>query len=161
MKIGVVCDTHNNVRNVQRIIELFNEAAVERVVHTGDITKGSTLALFAKLTCPLVGVYGNNDLERDALDEAVADNGFTFQDPPLRLHWSNRQVLVVHDPAELNHFDWTAADLVLHGHTHLYREERKDGQLLFNPGECAGHMTGYNTVGVVDLTNLEVELLKF
>ena len=37
MKIGVVSDTHNNLRNVGRIVELFNDYGVERVIHTGDI----------------------------------------------------------------------------------------------------------------------------
>jgi predicted phosphodiesterase len=36
-----------------------------------------------------------------------------------------------------------------------------DGSLVFNPGECAGHMTGFNAIGVLDLSTLETELLKF
>ena len=39
MRIGVVSDTHNNLKNVRRIVELFNAAAVDRVIHTGDITQ--------------------------------------------------------------------------------------------------------------------------
>ncbi len=42
MRIGVVSDTHNHLANVGRIVELFNEAGVERVVHTGDITQAKT-----------------------------------------------------------------------------------------------------------------------
>ena len=52
-------------------------------------------------------------------------------------------------------------DLALHGHTHFYRHEWRGASLFFNPGECAGHMEGLNSVGVVDLASLEVELLKF
>jgi hypothetical protein len=33
--------------------------------------------------------------------------------------------------------------------------------VLFNPGECAGHMQGFNAVGVVNLQNLSAELLRF
>ena len=36
MRIGVVSDTHNNLKNVAKIVELFNEARVDRVIHTGD-----------------------------------------------------------------------------------------------------------------------------
>ena len=39
MIIGVISDTHNNLRNVKKIIELFNEKKVELVIHTGDITQ--------------------------------------------------------------------------------------------------------------------------
>ena len=148
MKIGVVCDTHNNVRNVKRIVELFNEANVDRVVHTGDITKGSTLELFSVLECPLHGVFGNNDVERESLDDAIAKNGYEFHDPPLQLTWHERRILVVHDPATLANADLVDFDLVLHGHTHLQRIEQTETSLIFNPGECAGQMTGYKRRGV-------------
>ena len=161
MKIGVVCDTHNNVRNVERIVELFNEAEVDRVIHTGDITKGSTLDLFGALSCPLYGVFGNNDVEREGLTASIERHQFEFQEPPLRLRWDGRSILVVHDPAMLAHIGLGDSELVLHGHTHLRREERSSERLIFNPGECAGLMVGYNAIGVVDLTDLEVELLKF
>ena len=39
--------------------------------------------------------------------------------------------------------------------------ERSAQRLLFNPGECAGHMKGRNVVGVVDLESLRPELLWF
>lgn len=161
MKIGVVCDTHNNVRNVKRIVELFNDAQVDRVIHTGDITKGTTLDLFGELTCPLHGVFGNNDVEREGLDQSIERHCFEFQDPPLRLSWYGRSILVVHDPAMLGQVDLGDAELILHGHTHLKREERNSERLIFNPGECAGQMVGYNAIGVVDLSNLDVELLMF
>ena len=161
MKIGVVCDTHNNLKNVARIVELFNDAEVDRVVHTGDITKGSTLDLFSALNCSLYGVFGNNDVEREGLMESIARHGFEFQEPPLRVSWDRRSILVVHDPATLGQVGFADSELVLHGHTHLRREERSAERLIFNPGECAGQMVGYNAIGVVDLRNLEVELLKF
>ena len=83
MRIGVVSDTHNHLRNVGRIVELFNAAGVERVVHTGDITQAKTLEVFARLEMPMVGVYGNNDVERDALEHAANDAGIELVDPGL------------------------------------------------------------------------------
>ena len=161
MKIGVVSDTPNNLKNVGRIVELFNAHGVEHVVHTGDITQAKTLDVFAGLRAPLCGVYGNNDQERDALDAAVKRHGFQFQDPPLELHWSSRRIVVVHDPLDFAEALDPGHDLALHGHTHLHRLETRDRQLLFNPGECAGHMPGFNAVGVVDLRDLSAELLRF
>ena len=161
MKIGVVSDTHNNLRNVRRIVELFNASGVERVIHTGDITQAKTLEIFAQLDAPLFGVYGNNDQERPSLEAAVATHGFHFVDPPLELTWVQQQILVVHDPLELEGPMHDGHNLVLHGHTHLKRIEQSARQLIFNPGECAGHMEGLNAIGVVDLTTLAPELLGF
>jgi putative phosphoesterase len=161
MIIGVVSDTHNNLGNVQRIVELFNAADVDIVVHTGDITQAKTLEIFARLQAPLFGVYGNNDTERDSLAAAIERYGFTFSEPPYRLNWASRSIMVVHDPLDFDEHLDTRVDLALHGHTHLYRYEERNSQVLFNPGECAGHMRGFNAIGIVDLKNLEANVLKF
>jgi putative phosphoesterase len=162
MKIGIVSDTHNNIRNVNRIVELFNDADVDRVIHTGDITQAKTLDVFAHLDMPMYGVYGNNDEgERGSLEAAVAAHGFIFQDPPFVLEWHQQTIMVVHDPLEFNGHLNGSHGLALHGHTHLYRYEQSAGQVIFNPGECAGHMNGFNAIGVVDLATLEAELIKF
>ena len=161
MKIGVVGDTHDNLANVREIVRLFNGAGVCRVVHTGDITKGTTLDLFGALDAPLAGVFGNNDVEREDLLESAGTNGFTLAEPPLELRWSGRRIVVVHDPLDLPVLALGGYDLALHGHTHFHRCERTGDALVFNPGECAGHMQGYNAVGVVDLATLQAGLLKF
>jgi putative phosphoesterase len=160
MRIGIVSDTHNNLKNVRKIVQLFNDHAVERVIHTGDISQAKTLNVFAELAAPLFGVFGNNDQEREALESAIAQHGFTFQDPPLYLHWAKKTIIVVHDPLE---FEGHLADqdLALHGHTHRYRLEQSGDQTIFNPGECAGMMAGRNAVGVVDLNTMECQVLKF
>jgi len=161
MKIGVVSDTHNNLASVREIVSAFNAAGVERVVHTGDITKAKALDVFAGLDAPLHGVFGNNDVERDALQASIQAHGFSFHEPPLELVWAGRRIVVVHDPRDLADLPAGAHDLVLHGHTHMYRHERVEATLIFNPGECAGHMKGWNAVGVVDLNAFEAAVIKF
>ena len=159
MRIGVVSDTHNHLPNVRRIVELLNGAGVERVVHTGDITQAKTLDALAGLRAPLLGVYGNNDVEREALGSAAARHGFALAESGLELALAGRRIVVVHDPRELaGRSDF---DLALHGHTHRLTVERDAHRLVFNPGECAGHLAGHNAVGVVDLRDLEIELLNF
>lgn len=161
MRIGVVSDTHNHLGNVRRIVELLNAAGVERVVHTGDITQAKTLAALADLRAPLWGVYGNNDQEREALSAAATRFGFTLAEPPLDLHWAGRRILVVHDPRDLARALADHHELALHGHNHECVLERRGRCLVFNPGECAGHLPGHNRVGVVDLVRLSTEVLRF
>jgi len=161
MRIGVVSDTHNNLKNVRRIVDLFNHAGVARVVHTGDITQSKTLDALARLEAPLFGVFGNNDCERESLGRAIATHGFTFQEPPFEFTWHSRRIVVVHDPRDLDELHGPDHDLALHGHTHLYRLSHTGGRMEFNPGECAGHMVGYNAIGIVDLETMAAELLRF
>ena len=162
MKVGVVSDTHNNLKNCNKIVALLNEAEVDRVIHTGDITQAKTLAIFAGLNAPLWGVFGNNDIgERDSLTHAANQFGFEFIEPPMTLHWLDKKLVVVHDPLELSGVNPEDYDIILHGHTHRQTIEYDGGQLRFNPGECAGHMAGYNAIGVLNLQKLSVEILNF
>lgn len=162
MKIGVVSDTHNNLKNCAKIVEMFNEAGVERVIHTGDITQAKTLEVFARLDAPMWGVFGNNDVgERDSLMNAVALYDFQIIDPPLTLHWAEKRMVVVHDPLEFAMVQTTEFDVLLHGHTHRQTIEFDGEQLTFNPGECAGHMAGYNAIGVLDLASMTPDILNF
>ena len=78
MILGVVSDTHNHISNVERIIDIFNTKNVDKVVHTGDITQAKTLSKFSRLNCPLLGVYGNNDLEEKGLAETARKNKFNL-----------------------------------------------------------------------------------
>ena len=118
MRIGVVSDTHNNLDNCRQIVNLFNKANVEAVVHTGDITQSKTLEVFSALQMPMVGVFGNNDVEIVSLNETIAQHGFDFVEPPLTLNWFSRRLVVVHDPLQLQDLEVSEYDVVLHGHTH-------------------------------------------
>lgn len=160
MRIAVVSDTHNNLRNVTRIVELVNAARVERVVHTGDITQAKTLEVLARLHAPLVGVYGNND-EREAIAPVARRFAMRLVEGQLSFEAGGRRVGVIHDPYEIDEALLASHDLVLHGHNHRLVLERRGAALVFNPGECAGILDGHNAVGVVDLVKLEVELLRF
>lgn len=162
MRIGVVSDTHNRMPNVERIVALFREAGAERIVHTGDLTEPRVLAELARVGVPAFAVFGNNDRHhRTALLSEAKRCGIHLVDPPHRLEWASRQILVVHDPEEMPQPLPETVDLVLHGHTHRYRHEQVGRSLIFNPGECAGLRAGANAVGVVDLETLETERIRF
>lgn len=160
VRIGIVSDTHNHLANVIRMVEIFNAAGVARVVHTGDITQPKTLRAFADLDAPLVGVFGNNDRERGGLERACRELGFDFADPPRTFAWG-RRIAVVHDPLDLDEGLLEAHEVAIHGHDHQRRIEWRSGTLVVNPGECAGHMTGLNAVGVLDLDALAMKILRF
>ena len=161
MRVGVISDTHDNARNVGRIVELLRSARVERVIHTGDITRPATLRLLAEIEVPVFGVFGNNDHEREALAAVAAEHGFALAEPPLELHWAGRRVTVVHDRSAHPELDAGGRDVLLHGHDHRRSLERRNGVLIFNPGECAGWLEWRNAVGVLDLVRLEADVLQF
>ena len=163
MIIGVVSDTHNNIKNIDKIISLFNNENLDLVVHTGDITNAKSLNMFSNLNCPLVGVYGNNDYEENFLYEVARDNNFNFQNPPLVINKNQRSIAIFHEPEPIEDFllQNKNIDVVLHGHTHRYRNEYINGILFFNPGESAGLLKGKNAVGIINMENLSAERIFF
>ena len=163
MILGVVSDTHNRTVNVEKIIDIFNSNNVEKVIHTGDITQSRTLVRFKRLNCPLLGVYGNNDQEEHGLIETAKDNGFIFQEPPFSLEIENRKIAIFHEPDEIESFikKNPSINLIIHGHTHRYRNDMVGEVKIINPGECAGIIKGKNSVGLLNLKDLSLERIFF
>ncbi len=110
---------------------------------------------------PSIGVYGNNDVERPALEEVCTALGPRFVDPPLSLEWTGRRLLVTHDHETLARGATDGFDVLIHGHDHRFASETVAGTLRFNPGECAGHVRGLNSLGILDLVTLETERVRF
>ena len=163
MQIGIVSDTHNNLKNIHTIIALFNEEEVSAVIHTGDIANANSLEKFSKLKCKLIGVYGNNDRSEKGLKEIAEKNNFLFQEPPQILSLFNKNIAIFHEPDDIDNFlkENHKIDIVIHGHTHRYRNEIKNGVLYFNPGESAGMYSGKNAIGILDLECLEAKRIFF
>jgi putative phosphoesterase len=161
--VGVVSDTHNNIKNIKKVIYLFNEEQVDLVIHTGDVSKASTLEIFSNLNSPLVGVFGNNDRIEEGLQEVCDEYNFNFQEPPLSLTLENKKVAVFHEPELIEGYvkDNQDIDLILHGHTHRYKEETVGDIIYFNPGESAGSMKGKSAIGLIDMSNLKIKRIFF
>ena len=163
MKIGVVSDTHNNLKNIEIIINLFNDIKVPIVIHTGDISNANTLEKFSKLNSELIGVYGNNDRNEPGLEEVAQKYNFQFQEPPRRLSLLDREIVIFHEPDNIDKFlsENLLINVVLYGHTHRYENNIRNGVLYFNPGESAGMQEGSNAIGILDLINLEAKRIFF
>ena len=162
LKFGLTGDTHNNLKNIEKICEIFNSCSVDFVIHTGDITLPKSLEVFKLLEMPLKGVFGNNDLdEKDSLLEVCDKYSFAFSDL-LKIDLPNKRVLyAIHDPEDLKDYFFEDNNIIVHGHTHRYRDEILNGSYIFNPGECAGIMKGMNQVGIVSVFESKMDIVKF
>tara|TARA_B100002052_G_C15886379_1_gene601745 strand:+ start:1220 stop:1711 length:492 start_codon:yes stop_codon:yes gene_type:complete len=163
MKIGVVSDTHNNLKNIETIIKLFNDEKVSLVIHTGDIANAKSLEKFSKLNCELIGVYGNNDRSELGITEVALRNNFNFQQPPRKLTLNRREIAIFHEPDHIEKFllENKGINVILYGHTHRYENNIKNEVLYFNPGESAGMQRGRNAVGILDLSILKAKRIFF
>ena len=162
MLIGVTGDTHNNLKNISKICDLFNQAKPSLVIHTGDVTLPKSLATFSKLKMPLIGVFGNNDeFEKNGLLKEARKFRCNFYDEPHMMEIGEKKIIIVHHPQLINEDMILDADFILHGHTHRYRSELINNTLVFNPGECAGIMKDKNKIGLIDTEKKISDVISF
>ncbi len=162
MIIGIVGDTHNNLNNISKICEIFNEEQAELVLHTGDITLPKSLKAFEKLNCKLIGVFGNNDIEEKIQLLEVADIlKFELKKEPFFIKLNDISICILHHPELIDKNLLDKSDFIFHGHTHRYRNEKIKDTLIFNPGECAGIISGKNKIGLLDLSNPIPKVISF
>ncbi len=159
MKLGVMSDSHDNIPNVKRAVELFNKLGVDLVVHAGDFISPFAIDPLADLDCRVVGVFGNNDGERVVLAkkfEAIGEVHPNLASVTL----SDKRIAVMHYPELAIPISKSGDyDIVVYGHTHKI-DINTDNSLLLNPGETGGWTTGKATVAVVDIAGQDAKIYE-
>jgi putative phosphoesterase len=120
--VGVVSDTHGRMHRGT----LAALSGAERILHAGDVGDPAILSVLSAVA-PVTAVRGNVD--RDGLARALSESEV--------VEVEGLSIYMLHDLAELD-LDPVAAGfaVVISGHTHQARLERKRGVLYLNPGSC-------------------------
>ena len=162
MKIGVISDSHDNLPNIRKAVQVFSTNGVEALIHGGDFCSPFTIPEFKLLSdkgVKMHAVFGNNDGDRVLL--ARRGEGFcTFADGSLIVTLDGKRIIVLHYPdlgEDLHRLG--AYDLVVYGHNHKVRVEGGQKKLL-NPGTCAGYLAESATVAVLETSDLKVDILR-
>ncbi len=159
MKAGILSDSHDHREGAEAALRRFLEERVEVVLHLGDVCSPEILRGFHAAGVPLVGVFGNNDADREGL-QAVSGNG--FHRAPYKPVIGGTRILMAHAFDELQEEigEGGKFDLILFGHTHRTLTMRVGRALVLNPGETCGFVTGRATCAVVDLDRMEPRILE-
>jgi uncharacterized protein len=114
MKVLVLADTHNKLP--QQVVDLAGGA--DEIWHLGDVCEPTITLDLEAIVPPLTIVRGNCDWNEDwPLVVDLTRGGLKFR--------------LVHIPPEVPPDN---VDVVLHGHTHVPRNEKRRGVLFLNPG---------------------------
>jgi hypothetical protein len=114
LRILVLADTHNHLP--PKLVELA--AGVDELWHLGDVTTPDVLVSVRAVGPPVVIVRGNCDSEREwPMHVDLERNGVRFH--------------LIHIPPKAAPAN---TDIVLHGHTHVPRDEMIGGVRFLNPG---------------------------
>lgn len=157
MKVGIISDTHDNLKNIEKAVKIFNEEKVEIVIHAGDIISPFVINSLKKLNSKVKAVFGNNDGELLLLSKRFTEIG-SIEKGPVEFLLDGRKVFLNHEPYNVDTiFKFGGYDIVIYGHTHEKLIKEENNKLLINPGECCGYLTGKGTVVILDTSNMKVE----
>jgi putative phosphoesterase len=116
--LGLVSDTHGLLRDSVKIAL----SGVGLIIHAGDIGRRGVLEELESIA-PVVAVRGN------------VDSGFPDLSLTEMVSVNNQLIYILHDLATLDLVPEKAGiSMVVSGHSHKARIERKNGVLYVNPG---------------------------
>ena len=139
MKVGIISDTHDHVKNV-RLAFRFLEGRVDTVVHLGDIISPFILRFIREEYDGMIyGVFGNNDGDHLFLEEHIKKYGWKFSPIPMEISLGGKKFLIMHEPVDpeaiVKGGDYSG---VLYGHTHERYLKKIGERIVLNPGEACG-----------------------
>ncbi|MDO4570374.1 MAG: YfcE family phosphodiesterase [Planctomycetia bacterium] len=154
MKLGILSDTHGNVDNVAKAMDIFKEHGVQEIIHCGDVGLG-VIPLLAELPCHFVS--GNCDGR--SLESEIARHEQTFHGLLGQLERDGTRIGFLHGDdyfvfEEL--IEFPRFDLICYGHTHVFEWRIAKGVKLLNPGALA--RTPSPSVAILDVPDLKVKM---
>ena len=160
MKIGMMADTHDNLNNIKKAVEIFNQEKIDLLLHAGDFVSPFTARELQHIRCSLVGVFGNNDGDQLFLLDQFQKIGSIYPEP-YQITLAGKKIILFHKNDVIEELAKSQCfDVIIYGHNHQIEVNRIGKTLVINPGECGGWLTGKSTVAVLDLTDLDVRIIN-
>jgi len=163
MRVGLISDTHDRLPFIEKAVKELNERKVELVLHAGDYCAPFTVSKFKPLKAKMIGVFGNNDAERELLRRNFNEIGIEIRGRFADIRAEDLRIALLHgEEQELlrSLMDAGSFDVIVYGHTHRAEVKRKNGVLVVNPGEVCGYLSGKATIALLDTHSMEVEIVQ-
>jgi len=149
MIIGVISDTHGLLRPEAR--NALRDS--DHIIHAGDIGKPEVLKALQEIA-PVTAVRGNVDVDRWAKQIPLTN--------VLELQGISIYILHVLDQLDLKP-EAAGFSAVIYGHSHVPKQEMKNGVLYLNPGSAGPKRFNLpTTVGnlIVERSQLRAEIIN-
>ena len=135
MLIGIMSDSHDKHETVRQVVALFDRLGVKHIIHCGDV---GGQAVFDELVGrPVTFVWGNMDHQQRELSPYLEGAGISAPTATPTLITLDEKRFAIYHGHERG-FDQAPfsldVDYILHGHTHVARDESINGIRIINPG---------------------------
>lgn len=133
-RIGLLSDTHGRAAVAHAAVRTLRAHGATMLIHLGDVGTDEVLEAMTGFDAHVV--FGNCDADEAALARHADRLGITVHHPVGRLEIGGRTIVFSHGhmPELLNRAAAEGVDYVLHGHTHVQRDERRGRTRIINPG---------------------------
>ena len=100
MKIGIISDTHDRLPFIDKAIEELNKERVDLVLHAGDYCAPFAAFRFKPLKAKMIGVFGNNDAERELLRRNFSEIGVEIRGRFAEIKADDVKIALLHGDEE-------------------------------------------------------------
>jgi len=162
MLVGIIADTHDNLPLLDKAVKRLNEEKVELVLHAGDYVAPFVVPHFKPLKAKLIGVFGNNDGDKELLKKRFTELGAEIHGKFAEVMVDGLRIALLHgDEVELlrSLIDVESYDVIVHGHTHEAKTFRKGKTLVINPGEVCGYLSEKPSIAILGTKPLDTETI--
>jgi putative phosphoesterase len=143
MKIAIISDVHNNIANLEKVLDYCRSRQTEKIICCGDLASEETLDyLCDNFSGEIYYAFGNmdNGQLRNLQKETGYKNAKIFAEYG-EITIAAKKIAFVHFPEIAGKLCRTGKyDYVFYGHTHKPWQEETNGCLLLNPGNVAGEI---------------------
>ncbi len=132
--IGILADSHGRAGITARAVHALIDAGATVLIHLGDVETEAVLDELVGYDAHLV--FGNCDWNAEALARYARHVGITVDGYLGRLEAGPRRIAFTHGhvPRLMDEVLAEGVDYLLHGHTHMLRDERVGATRVINPG---------------------------
>jgi uncharacterized protein len=159
--IGIISDTHDNVPNILKAVEIFKKRKVDFVIHCGDVVSPGTVRFFDGLNTKFI--FGNCDGDRTLIEEKVEEIGGIHLGMNCEINHEGKTIGIVHGDNRTAYEKMTCKgnDYLLHGHRHIPEDTKKGNTRILCPGgHCLGDPKEWNKIIILDVENDAAEFIQ-
>ncbi|MEJ5258396.1 MAG: metallophosphoesterase [Fervidobacterium sp.] len=154
----IISDSHDNIPNVKKFIEIAKQKGVTHIFHLGDIVSPFVAPCFLIDEIEFFGIFGNNDGEKLFLMQKFQNK---LHNQPYEKELHGFRIFLMHEPyALVPAIKSQLYDFVFYGHTHQLDIRTEGKTLVINPGESCGYLTGRSTAVILRPEQKEYEILE-
>lgn len=161
MKLAIMSDSHDNWDNLKQAIKMSNDMNCEMLLFAGDLIAPPGIKILEEFEGMVKFVWGNNEGEKVKLTQLIdASQTVDLDGDIYEAEIDGLRVFMNHYP-KIGELAAKSGDydLVIHGHTHDYREEKFGDTILINPGEIQGNKNHPSFI-IFETTTKEVSKIE-